>query len=89
MAKFEGRPGDMTWGRYDYPVTRTQCETLDGAWFLLTGLPISRMRDDAPRGVFYSQTPDGMVVIGKNHRSINVDRNGRVTGNFREGRDGR
>lgn len=85
MGIFAGRHGDMQWGKYDYPVTSTQCETLDGIWFLLTGLPISQMSRVHGVGVFYSQTEsDGVVIIGREHRSVSVDRNGRVTGNIQE-----
>ena len=80
VTKFEGRPGDFSWGKYDYPVTRTQKETLDGLQYMMSGLPKSL--EGLPQGYFCSQRPDnGDVVIGLNHQSVNVDRNGRITSN--------
>lgn len=87
MAKFEGRRGDLTWGIYDYPVTKTQFATLDGLWYMMSGLPKGFGQDSKgayalPRGAFYSQRPDnGDVIIGLNHQSVSVHRNGRITSN--------
>jgi hypothetical protein len=80
VTKFAGRPGDFSWGKYDYPVTRTQKEALDGLRYLMSGLPQSR--EGIPEGYFCSQRPDnGDVVMGLHHQSVTVDRNGRVTSN--------
>ena len=83
MGRFPGRPGDFTWGKYDYPVTRTQHETLDGLWYMMSGLPRAHPDNgDMPKGYFCSQRSDnGDVVMGLNHHSVSVDRNGRVTAN--------
>lgn len=87
MAKFPGRKGDLVWGIYDYPVTRTQKATLDGLWYMLSGLPKAFGQDGKgvyalPQGGFYSQnTNDGGLVIGLNHQSVTVHRNGRITSN--------
>lgn len=79
MAKFPRRRGDLKWGVYDFPVTRTQKEALDGLWYMMGG---SGVYSEMPQGGFYSQTPsNGDVVIGMNHRSINVHRSGRITSN--------
>lgn len=81
MAKFAGRRNDLVWGKYDYPVTRTQKATLDGLWYMLSGLPRAYL-SDLPRGGFYSQNPDdGGVVIGLHHQSVTVRRTGRITSN--------
>jgi hypothetical protein len=85
MTRFAGRKGDLTWGRFDYPVTRTQKATLDGLWHMMNGLPRGYEQRGSyalPEGGFYSQRPDtGDVVIGLHHHSVNVHRNGRITGN--------
>lgn len=83
MTKFAGHKGDLTWGKYDFPVTRTQKSTLDGLWYMMSGLPRSHpMNGDMPAGYFCSQRPSsGDVVIGLNHQSVNVHRNGRITSN--------
>jgi hypothetical protein len=82
MAKFEGQPNDLVWGRRDYPVTRTQKATLDGLRYMMTGLPHSD-HDDIPQGYFCSQNEsNGDVVIGLHHHSVSVHRNGRLTANL-------
>jgi len=83
MAKFAGRKGDLTWGAYDYPVTKTQKATLDGVWYMMSELPRAPGGSGyLPDGLFYSQRPDnGVVIIGLFHCSISVHRNGRVTSN--------
>lgn len=84
MAKFAGRPGDLKWGKYDYPVTRTQKDSLDGLVYMLYGLPRALDNPDLWQAGFYSQNPsDGGVIIGVNHQSVTVDRNGRVMSNER------
>lgn len=82
MAKFKGRPGDLVWGRYDYPVTRTQKDALDGIWYMLGGLPRAFNQEDLPAGGFYSQRESsGAVIIGLHHQSVSVHRSGRITSN--------
>lgn len=82
MSIFPGRRADQKWGRYDYPVTKTQKATLDGLWYMLSGLPRAYENDRLPQGGFYSQREDtGAVVIGLNHQSVSVHRNGRITSN--------
>ncbi len=82
MAKFPGRRGDKVWGKFDYPVTRTQKETLDGLWYMMSGLPKSDENLDLPTDAFYSQHPvSGDVVIGLVHHSVSVHRSGRLTSN--------
>jgi hypothetical protein len=89
MAKFPGRKGDFHWGIYDYPVTFTQKATLDGLWYMLSGLPKALGQEDKgdyalPQGCYYSQNSnDGGVIIGLNHQSVTVHRNGRITSNER------
>lgn len=82
MAKFKGRPGDLRWGKHNYPVTRTQKESLDGLEYILSSLPRALDSPELWQAGFYSQSPnDGGVIIGLNHQSVTVDRNGRVTSN--------
>lgn len=82
MAKFAGRRGDLKWGVYDFPVTRTQKAALDALWFIMGG---GGTYSVLPADGFYSQTEsDGTVIIGLNHRSVNVHRDGRVTSNRKE-----
>lgn len=82
MAKFAGRPGDRTWGKYDYPVTITQKASLDGLVYMLSGLPRAQNQPDLWQGGFYSQNPtDGGVIIGIEHQSLTVHRSGRITSN--------
>lgn len=85
MAKFEGRSDDLVWGKYDYSVTRTQKQALDGLMHVLYGLSpgqINRGDRDLPNGGFYSQRPnDGAVLIGIHHRSVTVYRSGRIKSN--------
>jgi len=89
MVKFAGRKGDLTWGKYDYPVTRTQKEALDGLLYMMSGLPKwspSNGYPLMPQGYFCSQREqDGAVVMGLNHHSVSVHRNGRITSNDRKG----
>lgn len=92
MAKFAGRKGDLKWGAFDFPVTKTQKATLDGLWYMMSGLPkvpraLSLRPDvsdgwDLPKRCFYSQKEsNGDVVIGLNHESVTVRRDGRLVGN--------
>lgn len=82
MAKFAGRRGDLTWGVFDYPVTRTQKAALDGLWYMMSGLPRSLNNVRHPADSFYSQNgSDGAVIIGLNHESVSVHRSGRITSN--------
>lgn len=87
MAKFAGRKGDLTWGVYDFPVTVTQKQALDGLWYMMSGLPLGfqqKGRWALPAGAFYSQREtNGDVVIGLNHHSVSVHRSGRITSNER------
>lgn len=77
--KFKKRTGDLTWGKYDYPVTRSQKAALDGIMNLFSMLP-EDLR--GPSTLFYSQTVlNGDVVIGIYLRSVTVTRHGRVIGN--------
>jgi|tagenome__1003787_1003787.scaffolds.fasta_scaffold12071519_1 hypothetical protein len=79
MAKFAGRRGDLTWGTFNYSVTRSQKATLDGLLYMMSGLPWG---DSLPREGFCSQRPDnGVVVIGLHHQSVSVHRSGRITSN--------
>lgn len=80
MSQFKGRRGDLTWGKYEYPVTRTQKETLDELRYLMTGLPhVGIPNENLPKGYFCSQRPDnGEVVIGLHGYSVSVRRNGRL-----------
>lgn len=91
MAKFAGRRGDLKWGKFDYPVTKTQKATLDGLWYMMNGLPRSHSANgDTPEGYFCSQTPsNGDVVMGLHGCSVTIHRTGRITANthgFRMGR---
>lgn len=82
MAKFAGRRGDLKWGKYDYPVTRTQKDTLDGLVYMFSGLPRAYENPDLWQEGFYSQhAGDGGVIIGLKHQSVTVDRQGRVMSN--------
>lgn len=83
MARFAGRSGDLKWGKYDYPVTKTQKATLDGLWYMMSGLPRAHPANgDMPVGYFCSQRPsDGVVIMGLHHQSVSVHRNGRITSN--------
>jgi hypothetical protein len=84
MAKYAGRRGDLKWGVYDYPVTRTQKASLDGLLYLMRGLPRAHAMYDLWEAGFYSQNPnDGGVILGVNHQSVTVHRNGRITSNER------
>jgi hypothetical protein len=79
MARFAGRDGDLKWGPYNYPVTPTQKATLDGLWYMMSGLPTY---NGEPIGYFASQQPNtGVVFIGLHHKSVSVHRNGRITSN--------
>lgn len=84
MAKFRGLPGDLTWGVYNYPVTRTQKETLEGLHYMMTGLPRAHPANgDMPQGYFCSQREsNGAVVVGLHHHSVSVYRTGRIRGNL-------
>lgn len=84
MGKFAGRRGDLKWGRYNYPVTKTQKATLDGLWYMMSELPRAYGGGQSlPQGGFYSQMEDsGDVIIGLFGRSVSVHRNGRITGNI-------
>jgi hypothetical protein len=82
MAKFPGLPGDLKWGKFDYPVTRSQKNTLDGLHYMMSGLPKHSRTDDVPIGYFCSQRPhSGDVIIGLNHESVTVNRQGRIKSN--------
>lgn len=91
MSQFKGRRGDLKWGKYKYPVTRTQKETLDGLRYMMRGLPRAPVTnddithpssDDIPVGYFCSQRANnGDVVIGLNNHSVSVHRSGRITSN--------
>lgn len=86
MAKFAGRPGDLKWGKYEYPVTPTQKLSLEGLVYLVHGLPRALRQPDLWQGGFYSQNPsDGGVIFGLNHQSVTVKRDGRIVSN-EEGR---
>ena len=75
--RFKARYGDLRWGPYDYPVTPTQHETATS----LEGL-IKREGQD----FFCSQRPDnGTIIMGTNHRSVDIRRDGRVYSNGSEG----
>lgn len=89
-SRFKGKRSDLKWGKYDYPVTRTQKDTLDGLWYMMSGLPRTYNPEEArdprgytlPEGGFYSQRPDnGSVIIGLHHFSVTVNRWGRITSN--------
>jgi hypothetical protein len=81
MTRFIGSRNDVTWSEFRYPVTRTQKETLNGVWYLLSGTP-NPQGNEMPRGGFYSQRPDtGAVIVGLDHRSVTVHRTGRITVN--------
>lgn len=83
MAKYAGKRGDLTWGKYGYPVTRTQKAALDGLWYMMSKLPRA-YNSDIPAGGFCSQREDnGDVIIGLHYCSVNVHRNGRITSNER------
>lgn len=87
MIRYLAKRGDVTWGVYDYPVTRSQKETLDALCHMLGGLPRVTARTAVgsaalPKGAFYSQHPEtGEVMIGLHHRSVSVHRTGRMTPN--------
>jgi hypothetical protein len=85
MPRFKGRKGDLTWGRYNYPVTQSQKDTLDGLEYLMRGLPRAHPANgDIPEGYFASQNLlDGGVIIGLHHNSVTVHRTGRITSNER------
>jgi hypothetical protein len=59
LAKFKGRRGDLKWGVYDFPVTRTQKAALDGVWYMLrtSARAYNPVAEDGelPQGGFYSQ----------------------------------
>jgi hypothetical protein len=86
LAKFKGRRGDLKWGVYDFPVTRTQKAALDGIWYMLRTLPraYNPVAEDGelPQGGFYSQRENnGDIVIGLHGNSLTVHRSGRITSN--------
>lgn len=85
---FKGRSGDLKWGRFDYRVTRTQKEALDGIWYMLTGQTnAADGTANAPtRGIFCSQVPlNGAMIIGLDHHSVTVYRSGRIISNAERG----
>ena len=78
MARFEGRPGDLEWGEYNYKVTRTQWDALSGIMYMMKGMP-KQPDNDKPVGFFCSQSEiDGEVIIGVMNHSMAVNRNGRI-----------
>lgn len=83
QLRFKGRRGDLKWGKFKYPVTRTQKATLDGLRYMMSGLPKAHPSNgDMPKGYFCSQRVDnGDIVIGLNNESVSVHRSGRVTSN--------
>lgn len=77
--RFKKRTGDLAWGQYDYPVTRSQKAALDGIMNLFSTLPKNQR---GPSTMFYSQKLlNGDVTIGIYHRSVTVTRHGRVYSN--------
>lgn len=82
---FPGKSKDFKWGRYDYPVTKSQKRSLDALWYLLSGLPREYMgsfEDTLAEGSFYSQDAvTGNVTFGLCHKSVTVDRRGRLMSN--------
>lgn len=80
--RYKGKPRDLKWGKYDYPVTPSQKKTLEALWYMMSGLPRSPENGFTPVGYFCSQRVDtGTVIIGLNHESINVHRSGHITSN--------
>jgi hypothetical protein len=80
--RYRGQKEDLTWGRFDYKVTRTQKAALDGLLYMIAGLTPDQNHRPLPSGTFYSQRPnDGAVLIGIDHRSVTVYRSGRITSN--------
>ena len=81
--RFAGRREDLTWGKFDYFVTKSQKSALDGLWYMMSGLPRSYDRQGAsPEGSFYSQRPDtGAVIIGLHQCSVTVHRSGLIVSN--------
>jgi hypothetical protein len=80
--KFKGRPGDLTWGPFGYPVTQTQKAAVEGIVFMLSSLPRAFNQPDLWQNGFYSQNPaTGAIIMGLDHHSVSIHRNGRVTAN--------
>lgn len=81
QLQFKGRRGDLKWGKFKYPVTRTQKAALEGLRYMMRGVPQAKY-DDIPSGYFCSQRIDnGDVVIGLNNHLVSVHRSGRITSN--------
>lgn len=81
-TRYRGQTEDLTWGKYDYKVTRTQKQALDGLLYVVYGLSPGQIHRGLPNGAFYSQRPnDGAVLIGIHHRSVTVYRSGRIKSN--------
>lgn len=71
---------NLKWGLYDYPVTQTQKNTLDGLWHMMSDLPRAYNSPTLPEGAFYFQRSDnGDVIIGLYHCSVSVHRDGLLT----------
>lgn len=86
-TRYRGQTEDLTWGKYEYKVTRTQKQALDALLYVLYDLSPGQINRnlgmrDLPNGGFYSQRPnDGAVLIGIDHRSVTVYRSGRIKSN--------
>lgn len=80
--RFQARPGDHRWGKYDYPVTPTQKKALEALMYMTSGLPRAPGNPNLPEEGFYSQRSDnGAVIFGINHQSVTVMRSGRMYAN--------
>ena len=79
---FQPRRGDLRWGPFGYPVTKTQKASVEGVVFLLTSLPRAFGANALWQKGFYSQNPrTGAIIMGLDHHSVSIHRDGRVTAN--------
>lgn len=80
MAKFEGRRGDLKWGKYDYPVTKSQwCNLMALEGLFKKALPPAIGNPDLWKNGYYSQDREnGDVIIGFNNEAVRVTRSGQV-----------
>lgn len=67
--QFQKKSGDRLWGTYKYPVTGSQHQTVESLYALIRSMP----------AFFCSQHGrTGAVIMGAEHRSVEVKRDGKV-----------
>lgn len=70
MPRFQARPGDQTWGRFNYPVTITQKNALDAVLHLFAGTGFEMIHSQ--------KTCNGDVILVIEGRSVTIKRSGRM-----------